>query len=138
MLFAATFPGHCRYALVDRFPGGTAGRDIILLRNTNFADALSETSLPRAETRFVTPHARSSMPHPVHDIFASVLRVPVGSISDETSPENTPTWDSLQSINLVLALEEEFGVTLGTRDIAEMRSVGLVKAVLRRKGATGV
>ena len=78
------------------------------------------------------------MPHPVHEIFASVLRIPADSISDETSPENTPRWDSLQSINLVLALEEEFGVALGTRDIVEMKNVGLVKAVLRRKGAAGI
>ena len=72
----------------------------------------------------------------VNQIFASVLRLPPDSISDTTAPENTPTWDSLQSINLVLALEEEFGVVLGTRDIAEMKNVGLVKSVLRRKGAT--
>lgn len=71
----------------------------------------------------------------VHQIFASILRLPPDAISDATSPENTPRWDSLQSINLVLALEEEFGVNLGTRDIAEMKNVGLIKSVLRRKGA---
>lgn len=78
------------------------------------------------------------MPDRVNEIFASVLRVPMDSISDKTAPENTPRWDSLQSINLVMALEEEFGVALGTRDIAEMRNVGAVKSVLRRKGATEV
>jgi acyl carrier protein len=109
-----------------------------LLKNANFADALSDTPQPRAETQIVTVHAGSLMPHPVHEIFASVLRIPADSISDETSPENTPRWDSLQSINLVLALEEEFGVALGTRDIVEMKNVGFVKAVLRRKGAAGV
>ncbi|MGH6827945.1 MAG: acyl carrier protein [Rhizomicrobium sp.] len=68
-------------------------------------------------------------------IFAAVLRLPPDSITDATSPENTPPWDSLRSINLILALEEEFGVAFGTRDIAEMQNVGLVKSVLRRKGA---
>jgi len=109
-----------------------------LLRNTNFADGLSDTPMSRVEPRVATAHAGFSMPHPVHDIFASVLRVPADSITDQTSPENTPRWDSLQSINLVLALEEEFGITLGTKDIAEMKNVGLVKTVLRRKGAAGV
>ena len=71
----------------------------------------------------------------VNRIFASILRLPPDSVTDATSPENTPPWDSLQSINLVLALEEEFGVVLGTRDIAEMRNVGGVKSILRRKGA---
>lgn len=74
------------------------------------------------------------MPDPVHALFAAVLGLPLEQIGDATSPENTPRWDSLQSINLVLALEEEFGIALGTRDIAEMKDVGLVKKVLRRKG----
>jgi acyl carrier protein len=75
---------------------------------------------------------------PVGKIFASVLRVPPESISDATSPTNTSQWDSLQSINLVMALEEEFGIRLGTRDIAEMKNVGLLKAVLRRKGVADI
>ena len=108
------------------------------MKNDTLADALSDTPQPRGETQIVTAHTGSLMPHPVHEIFASVPRIPAHSISDETSPENTPRWDSLQSINLVLAMEEEFGVALGTRDIAEMKNVGLVKAVLRRKGAAGV
>lgn len=85
---------------------------------------------------FGTPaDARGGTLDQVNHIFASVLRLPPDKISDATSPENTPKWDSLQSINLVLALEEEFGVILGTRDIAEMKNVGLVRSVLRRKGA---
>ena len=109
-----------------------------MLKNTNLAETLPDTPQPQADTRIVTAHTGSLMPHPVHEIFASVLRISADSIRDETAPENTPRWDSLQSINLVLALEEEFGVALGTRDIAEMKNVGLVKAVLRRKGAAGV
>lgn len=81
---------------------------------------------------------QSLTPDPVHGIFAAVLGIPLEQVSDATSPENTPRWDSLQSINLVLALEEEFGIALGTRDIAEMKTVGLVKKVLRRKGAAGI
>lgn len=97
------------------------------MKNTNQAEAPIE---PLAEHRKAVD--------PVRELFAAVLRLPLEQISDETSPENTPRWDSLQSINLVLALEEEFGIALGTRDIAEMKDVGLVKKVLRRKGAAGV
>lgn len=62
----------------------------------------------------------------------------MSDISDDTSPENTPRWDSLQSINLVLTLEEEFGISFGTREIAEMKTVGSIKGVLRRKGVASV
>ena len=80
----------------------------------------------------------SLMNDPIMRIFASVLRLPPEAINDETSPENTQQWDSLQSINLVMAFEEEFGIALDTRDIAEMKNIGLVKAVLRRKGVAGI
>jgi len=72
----------------------------------------------------------------VYEVFATILKIPVLEINDHTSPENTSRWDSLASVNLVLALEEEFGVRLGTKDIAEMKNVGIAKSVLTRKGAT--
>jgi acyl carrier protein len=73
------------------------------------------------------------MTDPVSTLFASLLRLPPESISDETSPDNTPEWDSLQSISLVLALEEEFGIRLSMANITEMRNVGQIKAILRGK-----
>lgn len=70
----------------------------------------------------------------VGKVFSEVLRIPIESISDDTSPENTPQWDSLQAMNLVVAIEETFSVRLSTREIVSMRSVGLVRKVLRAKG----
>jgi acyl carrier protein len=67
-------------------------------------------------------------------VFADVLRIPVEGISDETSPENTPQWDSLQAMNLVSALEAAFNVRLSTKEILSMRTVGIVRKVLRNKG----
>jgi acyl carrier protein len=70
----------------------------------------------------------------VGKVFSEVLRIPIESISDDTSPENTPQWDSLQAMNLVIALEAAFDVRLSTREIVSMRTVGLVRKVLRNKG----
>lgn len=70
----------------------------------------------------------------VSKVFSDVLGVPIESISDETSPENTPQWDSLQAMNLVVALEAAFDVRLSTKEIISMRTVGLVRKVLRNKG----
>jgi acyl carrier protein len=72
----------------------------------------------------------------VGKVFSEVLRVPIESISDDTSPENTPQWDSLQAMNLVVALEAAYDVRLSTREIVSMRTVGLVCKVLRSKGFT--
>jgi acyl carrier protein len=71
-------------------------------------------------------------------VFSEVLRIPVESVSDDTSPENTPQWDSLQAMNLVIALEAAFNVRLSTKEIVSMRTVGLVRKVLRSKGIADV
>jgi len=68
------------------------------------------------------------------NLFAEVLRVPVDTISDQTSPSNTPRWDSIAMINLALAIESEFGVKLSTREIMSMTTVGIAKGVLQKKG----
>jgi acyl carrier protein len=70
----------------------------------------------------------------VASIFAEVLGIPPESISDETSPENTPKWDSLNAMNLVVALEGAFNVRLSTKEIVSMRTVGIARKVLRAKG----
>lgn len=70
----------------------------------------------------------------IERVFSEVLGTPVGKINDATSPDNTPEWDSLQAMNLVVALEEAFEIKLSTREIVSMRTVGLVRKVLRAKG----
>ena len=71
-------------------------------------------------------------------VFALVLKVPAERLSDETSPDNTPSWDSLAAMELVSQLEESFGVQLSTREIMKMRSLGLARAMLRSKGVPDV
>lgn len=79
-----------------------------------------------------------NMPDRVSQVFADVLQVPLEQISDRTSPDNTPQWDSLSAMNLVLALEDEFDLKLSTKEIVAMRSVAIVKRVLRERGAADV
>ena len=74
----------------------------------------------------------------VATVFSEVLGIPPETVSDETSPENTPQWDSLNAMNLVVALEGAFNVRLSTKEIVSMRTVGIVRKVLRAKGVTDV
>ena len=59
-------------------------------------------------------------------------------MNDEVSPDNTPRWDSVSAIDLALAIEDTFSVRLTTREITSMRTIGLVKKVLRGKGVANV
>lgn len=68
------------------------------------------------------------------DLFADTLNVPTESLHDESSPDNTPEWDSLASMNLVAMLEDTFGIELSTKEIMKMRSLKIVREVLKGKG----
>ena len=41
-------------------------------------------------------------------LIGDVMEVPVGSLDENTSATSISNWDSLNQMNLVLALEEEF------------------------------
>ncbi|MBF0166045.1 MAG: acyl carrier protein [Alphaproteobacteria bacterium] len=67
-------------------------------------------------------------------IFSEVLRLPAEGLSDDTGPQNTPQWDSLAAMQLVVAIEEAFSTRLSTIEIMKMRSIGVARKVLTDKG----
>jgi acyl carrier protein len=70
----------------------------------------------------------------VAKVFSEVLGIPPDTITDDTSPDNTPQWDSMAAMTLVVAIEDEFDVRLSTAEIVSMRNVAIVKKVLASKG----
>ena len=71
----------------------------------------------------------------VYRLVSDVLGVEVGAINDDSSPDTIASWDSVTHINLILALEDEFGVSLSDEDVMEMLSVGLIQRILLERGA---
>ena len=66
--------------------------------------------------------------------IASVLDVPVGSISALSSHDTIEGWDSLTMVNLVTELEALFEVEFNILEIAEFHNVEIIKLVLMEKG----
>jgi acyl carrier protein len=58
----------------------------------------------------------------VKQVMASVLEVDESAIGDDASMDNVQGWDSLKQMNLVLALEESFGVTIPDEDAGNATS----------------
>ena len=69
----------------------------------------------------------------VQAIASDIFGVPMDKITADSSPETIETWDSMQHLNLVLAIEEKFGLQLSPEEIEEMKSVGLVAALVEKK-----
>ncbi len=68
------------------------------------------------------------------NIFAEALDLKELEINDDTSPENTPGWDSLAMVNIVSAIENEFGIDLSFDELQRFVSFGEVYKLLREKG----
>ncbi len=66
--------------------------------------------------------------------ISAILGVPEDQITDDLSSETVDTWDSLNHINLISAIEQEFGVTLATDDLADSQSVRKLVALLADRG----
>ena len=64
-------------------------------------------------------------------VMATVLGVPLAAITAESSQDTLRSWDSLKHMNLVLALEQTFGVEIPDEDAAEITSYALIKLVLQ-------
>lgn len=66
--------------------------------------------------------------------LSGVLNVPVASINDDSDQDSLPGWDSLAMVNLVMELETLFNVSFDLLEIAEFKSVRIVKLFLEAKG----
>lgn len=68
----------------------------------------------------------------VRAVASDIFGVPADQITAESSPETIENWDSMQHLNLVLAIEEKFGVQLEPEDIEQMKSIGDVAALVTK------
>jgi len=59
----------------------------------------------------------------VQGTVADLFSIPVAQVGLETSPDTIDNWDSLQHLNLVLALEQQFGVQFAPQEIDKLVSV---------------
>jgi acyl carrier protein len=66
----------------------------------------------------------------VRDVASDIFGVPAENITADSSPETIENWDSMQHLNLVLAIEEKFGVQLDPEDIEQMKNIGAVAGLV--------
>ena len=75
---------------------------------------------------------RASTFERVQSVASDIFGIPADKITAESSPETIENWDSMQHLNLVLAIEEKFGVQLDPEDIEQMKNIGAVAALVEK------
>ena len=69
----------------------------------------------------------------VKAIMADIFMIDASEIKQHTAMENLPQWDSLAQIDLIAALEEEFGVMFEVEDFELMTKYSAVIERLAEK-----
>jgi acyl carrier protein len=70
----------------------------------------------------------------LNQLIAGALKVPAGSVTDQMTMDNTPAWDSLAHMDLIVTLESHYAIELAPDDMVAMRSVAAIADLLKGKG----
>ena len=66
-------------------------------------------------------------------LFQDVFDRPELNVTRDSNAENVEDWDSLMHINLISAIEQEFGVKFALGELESLRNVGDMIDLIRRK-----
>lgn len=67
------------------------------------------------------------------NIFRTLFNKPDLQLRDDLTARDVPTWDSLNHVNLMMFVEEEFGVRFTTGEVSSMQNVGELKQLIVAK-----
>ena len=69
----------------------------------------------------------------LNEVFRDVFDDDSISVTDTTTADDIEDWDSLEHINLVVAVEKEFGIKFNIGEVNTMKNVGeMVDIILKR------
>ena len=70
-------------------------------------------------------------------VVGSMLGLDPAAIDDQTSTDTVPAWDSIRHMNLIIALEEAFGITIPDDDVVTMTSYPIIRATVSEQLGDG-
>lgn len=70
----------------------------------------------------------------VQKVLAEAIQVPVESISSDLAFGDLPEWDSLGHMEVMMLLEERFGIEINADTIAQLISIPEICAHLEANG----
>ncbi len=75
------------------------------------------------------------VPSSLRDIFADTLEITPEEVTPEMSTETAENWDSFRHLQLMLAIEGEYGVQFDPQQVPDLTTVSQVQKALEQKGA---
>jgi acyl carrier protein len=75
------------------------------------------------------------VPPSLRDILVDTLEVSPDEVTPSLNTDSVEAWDSFRHLQLILALEGEYGVQFDPQQIPELTSVEKIQHALESKGA---
>lgn len=69
----------------------------------------------------------------VNNVFRDVFDDDSIIVTAETTSNDIEDWDSLEHINLIVAIENEFGIKFGMNEVTGMKNVGEMVKIINDK-----
>lgn len=69
----------------------------------------------------------------IFKVMSSVLEVEVTSLNEDSSIDNIENWDSIRHLNLILALEEEFSITIPDEEVGDLVNYKLIELIVNEQ-----
>ena len=66
--------------------------------------------------------------------MADLFGIKNEDITDSLTMENTDGWDSLKHMELIVSIEQTFGIELSFEEIVAMQTLKDIKKILKEKG----
>jgi acyl carrier protein len=71
-----------------------------------------------------------NLPNRILKVMSLVFEVPIDVLNEESSSDTISSWDSLNHLNLILALEEEFNVEIPDEEVGNLMNYRLIMLVI--------
>ena len=72
----------------------------------------------------------STVDNRVKNVMSVVFEIPADAITEDSSSDTIENWDSIRHLNLILALEEEFEVSIPDEEVGNLVNYKLINIVV--------
>lgn len=72
----------------------------------------------------------------VRELVADTLQMPKEQVKDDSTAESLPAWDSLNHLNIILAIEQDFDIALPPEEMERMTGIESIVTVIQKHSGT--
>lgn len=66
-------------------------------------------------------------------VLSNVFEVEISTLNENSSSDNIENWDSIRHLNLILALEEEFKISIPDEEVGNLVNFKLIELIINEQ-----